>query len=339
VDSLGDALPPGAVVRLGAPGNGQLVDYIAYSPDGRTVATAGEDISVWDVKARKLLLQVVPKERALALSFSPRGKLVVLSAARVGKFDWRKPRTAWSLQAWDPAKPDAPQTRSWESAGHPPSVAAMSADGKFLAAGNYAAVTIWYLVFIKEVRRLEMKESFQRRYFSFDTLAMSPDGSLVAGCDTQNDIALSKWLTGKAQWLPRGDSSLGSGSTAALLFSPNGKWALARRDRRLQVINPASSTWGMSFAIKDNRWSMPAISPDGRSIAVATGDFENRIELWEKITGKKRLSLAGFDPRVRSLAFSPDNRNLAAGVNDGTTLIWDLIHLPLQTKDQPEGRN
>ena len=45
-----------------------------------------------------------------------------------------------------------------------------------------------------------------------------------------------------------------------------------------EVINLASKTWAMPLAVKENRWSLPAISPDGRSIAVATGDFENRIE-------------------------------------------------------------
>lgn len=69
-----------------------------------------------------------------------------------------------------------------------------------------------------------------------------------------------------------------------------------------------------------SHFSILAMAPDGRSLAIVDG--HNELALIETYTGK-RLSSFNVE-NVRCLAFSADGRYLASGQGDGTVLIWDV---------------
>ena len=66
-----------------------------------------------------------------------------------------------------------------------------------------------------------------------------------------------------------------------------------------------------------------AWSPDGRTLAVAGRD----IQIWELASLKVRCEFPGHKGVVRSLAYSPNGRQLASGSNDTTVLLWDAAHM------------
>src|SRR5689334_8304066 len=77
--ALSDPLPPHAAVRIGTVRlrHGDRVRALAFSPDGRTLATGSDDhtLSLWDADSGRELIRCRGHEDAvLALAFSADGR-------------------------------------------------------------------------------------------------------------------------------------------------------------------------------------------------------------------------------------------------------------------------
>jgi WD40 repeat protein len=93
--------------------------------------------------------------------------------------------------------------------------------------------------------------------------------------------------------------------------------------------NPGAAPLALALRDRSSELPAPAWSSDGKYLAYGTTDRGAPIQLWEAATGREvetlRLPQDGSDaPQWRALAFSPDNKQLAA--RDSTrraVLIWD----------------
>jgi WD40 repeat protein len=50
------------------------------------------------------------------------------------------------------------------------------------------------------------------------------------------------------------------------------------------------------------------------------------IKLWDSATGKERATLIGHPADVPCVIFSPDDKTLACGREDGTIKLWDVAN-------------
>ncbi|MBI5210671.1 MAG: protein kinase [Elusimicrobia bacterium] len=64
-----------------------------------------------------------------------------------------------------------------------------------------------------------------------------------------------------------------------------------------------------------------AFSPDGRTLAVGSGD--KTVRLWDPASGRPVGRVMRHEGAVHALAFSPDGKALAAGGDDRTVRFWD----------------
>ena len=71
----------------------------------------------------------------------------------------------------------------------------------------------------------------------------------------------------------------------------------------------------------EQMWNIMDLSPDGRTLAVATN---GQGLLWDLHTNELKNFLVGHADRVYSLAFSPIGEVLAGGTWDNTIQLWDV---------------
>ena len=90
VDGRGDPLPPGALVRLGTARHRQEtpIGQIVYSPDGRLVATDGDDhdIRIWDGRDGRLIRRIEVGPALIRVSaFAPDSRTLAVASYRLDR--------------------------------------------------------------------------------------------------------------------------------------------------------------------------------------------------------------------------------------------------------------
>jgi RNA polymerase sigma factor (sigma-70 family) len=238
-DGHGDPLPPGALARLGTvrfrPGH--QIQALAYSPDGKTIASGGTGgtIFLWDAASGKPCGTLVGhKAYVFSLAYSADGKRLVST----GSESMQPHHNEGKLVLWDLAV-----GRPLFTVNHPGWVrtAALSADGRMVAMGCDDGT----------FRLLDAATGNVLHDFGKPTgingLAFSPDSRFLAGPGPNNTIQLWDTATRHEHMRLQGPSWL-----RALAFSPDGKSLASAHYRGPSPFDDDASifVWDVATGIK-----------------------------------------------------------------------------------------
>jgi WD40 repeat protein len=323
------------------------VSGVAFSPDGKIIVggynAAAADAAVsgrggvvlWDVAARKRLTDEplpVMDGSVAGVAFSPDGKTIAAGfyggANRGGVMLWDV--GARKRLADEPLPVKEGSVRG----------VAFSPDGKTIAAGYvvsnprefYCGVVLWD---VAGRMRLADDEPLPMKEGSVSSVALSPDGKIIAAGDDRIGGGVVLWDVAERKRLTDGALPVKEGVTD-VAFSPDGKiivvgfyggggsggvdlWDVAERKRLTDD----------ALRVKEGNVEDVAFSPDGKIIAAGYNSNFGGVVLWD-VAARKRLAdepLPVREGHVKGVAFSPDGKIIAAGFygNDtGGVVLWDV---------------
>jgi WD40 repeat protein len=263
------------------------VEHAVFSPDGRSIVTAGEDgtARVWDARTGKELSGMSPLRHS---KFAPDAAESVLRSAE-----------------------------AQNSGLVPLNCARFSPRGDQIVTGcEDGSVRTW------DVGKLERPRLiFQAHTEAVLYVAFSPDGSLLVTCSRDNTARLWDAATGR----PIHQTRLTHGNWVyEASFSPDGRRLVTvSYDKLAKLWDVASGKLITRLQPKAPMCSVQ-FSPDGRYIAAACWDYDSTVRVWDVEEGGDPVVLlrhTGYPARV---AYGPNGHQLAVVSTDGVIRLWDL---------------
>ncbi|MBD3887155.1 AAA family ATPase [Phormidium tenue FACHB-886] len=283
-------------------GHNSWVRALAWSPDGKTLASGSGDCTVklWDIHSGQILRTLQEHTHSShAVAWSPDGAILASGGLdrAVKLWDAHTGKLLRTLQGYF----DAVYSIAWSS------------DGSRIASGsaNYT-MSLW------DIDTERCLRTFKGHVHSVRSVAWSPNSTMIASGSGDHTVKLWNAETGKLLQTLRGHTNW----LYSVAWSPDGTLlASGGADGTIRLWHPFTGQNLQTLQGHTSWVSAVDWSPDGTAIASSSSD--QIIKLWEVCTGQLIQTLQGHTQPVKTVAWSLDGSMIASGSDDGTIRLWD----------------
>jgi WD40 repeat protein len=290
--------------------NNAAVSMLAFSPDGKTLASSHHDgkVELWNITEQQ------PTERSLhghgrriatSVAYSPDGK--TLASAGIDR----------KVNIWDVAAGrllvEAPR--------HPGIVHSVAMNPKAAALATVSGgkyLKVWDLADPKQPR-LAFDEEADSSYL----VAWSADGKRLASASGDNNQNITLWEVETKKAATQRLSH--PGQVHALAFHPRQPMLAAAGWESVTLWD--TSSLQLTAEMKHPRSESIlciAFNPDGT--VLASGDRAGALTLWDIAKHAPFADApSAHEDEVWSVAFAPDGKSLASAGKDGQIILWEVL--------------
>jgi WD40 repeat protein len=307
---------------------GEAVNYLAFTADGHTLATATANLMVQNRSGEVVLWDSATGDRQLCRVPPP--VFAFLGAPALPVF------TALAGLGQTPFG----AALAFSDHSGPVEEVALSPDGEYLASASSRVDMLGLLLGTvrpdapargEVILRQARTGRVVARLPGYRAVVFSPDGRRLAAAGLDRAVHVWETTTGREVLATQ---PLHKGRVGSVAWSGDGRWLASvdfrvtradkgrvRVESEIRLWDVASGRLQRTLPGYTEGTDVVRFSPDGRRLA--SGDRDWMVRVWEVPTGRLLQTLRGHRGEVLTLAFSPDGRWLASGGKDRAVRVWD----------------